>query len=165
MRTIEKDSLDTHSDQTKQTMNYRFDKVVTMYSYIAILGLVIYMVGSIIGSFVAILSNFPALIDGGFSYENMSVQTNILHTIAFTIILIKAYTVMISYATTKHLSPKYLIEIGIIASIVEIIFNLSSYDQWTIVFLWSFSVVLSIVYLYFYDTLRQAAEDHKQTHT
>jgi hypothetical protein len=84
------------------------------------------MVASLYSGFIGIIGELPTILgSNGLTPDSLSIQKEVLHTIAFTIILIKAYTVLMSYAKTKHLNPKFLLEIGIIASIVEIIFNIS----------------------------------------
>lgn len=87
-----------------------------------------------------------------------------LHDIAYAIILIKAYLVLISYADTKHINPKFVLEIGIIAPIIELVFNASSYNVVMMIFMGVFAIALAVIYLYFYTTLRQVGEDHHEQH-
>lgn len=92
------------------------------------------------------------------------IQADMLHDIAYAIILIKAYLVLISYADTKHINPKFVLEIGIIAPIIELVFNSWSYDTTTMMFMGVFAVALAVIYLYFYTTLRQVGDDHHEQH-
>ncbi|MFW6311620.1 MAG: hypothetical protein ACOC1K_05230 [Nanoarchaeota archaeon] len=47
----------------------------------------------------------------------------ILHEIAYAIVFVKAYKILLSYLKSHHLNIKYLIEIAIIAPAIEVIFN------------------------------------------
>ncbi|ATU05488.1 hypothetical protein BKN14_03490 [Candidatus Gracilibacteria bacterium HOT-871] len=82
------------------------------------------------------------------------VQHELLHNIAFTIVLVKAYRILIEYWKTKHVNIKYILEIAVIAPIIiEVIFNYSSYDFNFIIFYGVFAVLSSIIYLFFYEKL------------
>ncbi len=147
-------------------IHYRFDKIVTFYTYGAVAGLVLYMIISLYSGFVGIISEIPTIIQsGGLSHESIAIQKVVLHTIAFTIILIKAYSVLMSYAKTKHLNLKFLLEIGIIAPIIELIFNLSGYKPTMAIFMGCFAIALTVIYLAFYDTLKQVDTDHDEKHS
>lgn len=162
---MKKEYIETRAKTTKKNMNYRFDKVVTLYSYGAAFGLVVYMLASLYGWFVGIMWELPTILSSGWlTPESMQIKKNVLHTIAFTIILIKAYMVLMSYAKTKHLNPKFLLEIGIIAPIIELVFNITGYEPWMAIFMGSFAVSLTIIYLSFYTTLREVSDDHDGIH-
>ncbi|MBS9783894.1 hypothetical protein KGV55_00940 [Candidatus Gracilibacteria bacterium] len=92
------------------------------------------------------------------------IQYELLHNIAFTVVLVKAYNILMEYAKHKHISIKYIIEIAIIAPVVEIIFNYNSYDFKMLIFLGVLAVFMSGLYLIFYDKLKLAEEDHDNDH-
>lgn len=82
----------------------------------------------------------------------------ILHNIAFLIVLIKAYKLLLFYLERHHVSIKYIMEIAIIASTVEIIFANSTHDLSTNILFAFFSIANLVVYLYFYRKLCDADE-------
>ena len=51
-------------------------------------------------------------------------QLRILHAVARTILVLKAYRILVSYLRSHHVTVKYILEIAIIASVVELFFCL-----------------------------------------
>lgn len=85
-----------------------------------------------------------------------------LHTIAYAIILIKAYRILVSYVETHHLNIKFLVEISIIAAALEIIFNTSAHSDFVLGVFAIFGVANLLMYLFFYDRLRRIHDDYKE---
>lgn len=92
----------------------------------------------------------------------VDLQHNLLHDIAFTIVLVKAYNILMEYAKHKHINIKYIIEIAIIAPIVEIIFNYASYSFPMIIFLGGLAILMAVLYLFFYDKIILIEENHQR---
>jgi uncharacterized membrane protein (DUF373 family) len=86
----------------------------------------------------------------------------LLHTIAFTVVLVKAYKILIVYAQTQHVNLKYLVEIAIIAPTIELIFNSSSYSFEVLILLASFAFANLVAYLFFYKTLKLSRDDYEK---
>lgn len=134
------------------------DKIVNIYTYSAVIALVIYMLFSLTQSLYFV-------IDGTFWWSGNAPtikQEDILHTVALTIVLVKAYKVLLEYAKTQHINIKYIIEIAIIAPTIEIIFNPGAYDLAHIIFMWIFSTIMTILYLFFYNTLKKVDADYER---
>ncbi|PID84019.1 hypothetical protein CSB09_03215 [Candidatus Gracilibacteria bacterium] len=93
-----------------------------------------------------------------------AVQYELLHNIAFTIVLVKAYNILMEYAKYKHINIKYIIEIAIISPVVEIIFNYHSYHFEMLILFGVFAVIMSVLYLFFYDTLKSIEKDYQREH-
>ena len=68
------------------------------------------------------------------------------------------------YAEKKHINIKYTLEIAIIAPVIEVVFNYSSYEFQMLIFYWVFAVIMSIIYLAFYWNLRKVEEDYENEH-
>ena len=68
------------------------------------------------------------------------------------------------YAKTQHVNIKYVLEIAITAPVVEIVFNFSEYNDMQLYFMGGLTVLMSLVYLYFYDTLKQVEIDYAKEH-
>jgi uncharacterized membrane protein (DUF373 family) len=144
-----------------EVMNY----IVSGYVYFVALTLVFYMVSSLI---VGVLSVATGLMDISGSAkailnapERNLLEIDLLHTIAFTIVLVKAYKILISYAERRHVSIKYLIEIAIIAPTIEIVFNSTKYPIEANILFAVFAFANLIAYLYFYPTIKHVSTDYE----
>lgn len=143
-----------------EIMNY----IVSGYVYFVALTLVFYMVTSLVTGF---LSVGTGLLDISTSIKTIlsapqrtSLEIELLHTIAFTIVLVKAYKILISYAQKRHVSIKYLVEISIIAPTIEIVFNSQKYPIEFNVFFGVFALLNLIAYLHFYPTIKHVSNDY-----
>lgn len=143
-----------------QLMNY----IVSGYVYFVAITLVFYMVSSLV---TGVLGVATALLDISNSMKEILsapelsvLEVDLLHTIAFTIVLVKAYKILISYAQKRHVSIKYLVEIAIIAPTIEIVFNSQKYPiEFNILFA-IFAFVNLIAYLHFYATIKHVSNDY-----
>ena len=145
---------------TAEIMNY----IVSGYVYFVTLTLVFYMVSSLV---TGVFSVVTALLDISSSAkvilsapELNVLEVDLLHTIAFTIVLVKAYKILISYAQKRHVSIKYLIEIAIIAPTIEIVFNSTKYPIEVNVLFALFAFANLLAYLHFYPTIKHVSTDY-----
>lgn len=143
------------------------DLIVKYYIYWAIFGLVWFMLTTLSLKFINFINNF--FIEKSFEKETKNWFINdsehsLLHNIAFTIVLVKAYTILMEYAKTKHINLKYTLEIAIIAPIIEIIFNYNSYNFEILIFYWVLAISFSIIYLFFYENLQKVEKDYKNNY-
>lgn len=144
--------------------------IVSGYVYFVAFTLVLYMMGSLI---TGVLSVATGLLDISSSAkvilsapERTALELTLLHTIAFTIVLVKAYKILIFYAQTRHINIKFLIEISIIAPTIEIIFNSKNYSLEMIGVFGLFAFLNMVTYLFFYKTLKEVSKDfEKACHT
>lgn len=144
-----------------EVMNY----IVSGYVYFVALTLVFYMVSSLVTGVLAVATG---LMDISTSMktilsapERQLLQLELLHTIAFTIVLVKAYKILISYAQNRHVSIKYLIEIAIIAPTIEIVFNSTKYPIEANILFAVFAFANLIAYLHFYPTIKHVSTDYE----
>ena len=77
----------------------------------------------------------------------------IVHDIAYFIVLIKAYKVLLSYLEQGSVGIRYIMEISIIAPSLEVIFAFDTHDAWTNIFLGAFSLITLFLYLLFFDRI------------
>ncbi len=154
----------------REKINNFFDKIVDIYIYSAITSLVIYMVTTFVFKMRGMYNEYALGLENP-KYTNVDpsqistlMQQELLHNIAFIIVLIKAYTIMREYAKYRHISIKYILEIAIIAPVVEVVFNYHSYDFNMIVFYGVFASIISGIYLYFYQDLKKAENDYRESH-
>ncbi len=81
-------------------------------------------------------------------------QLRILHAVARTILVLKAYRILVSYLRSHHVTVKYILEIAIIASVVELFFAYDLHDYQTKVIFAAFGLIGLALYLYFYEGRR-----------
>jgi len=145
-----------------EIMNY----IVSGYVYFVALTLVLYMVSSLV---TGVLGLVTGLLDVATSTrdllaapERTGLELDLLHTIAFTIVLVKAYKILIAYAHTRHINLKFLIEIAIIAPTIEILFNARNYSIDVMALFGLFAFLNLIAYLFFYKTIKHVSEDYER---
>lgn len=151
-----------HESFFASAMNY----MVSGYVYFVAFTLVLYMVSTLV---TGVLSVATSLLDMSLSAksiltspERSSLELELLHTIAFTIVLVKAYKILIAYAETRHINLKFLVEIAIIAPTIELLFNPKHYEfSPTVMILMAvFAFANLIAYLHFYHTLKAVSHDY-----
>lgn len=142
------------------------DRIVNLCTYGVILAIVGYMISRILRSFFLIFNViFTGMVDKGEALGDVFVAPDgVIHAVPITIILIKAYKVLIEYAKTQHVNVKYVLEIAITAPVVEIIFNFTGYDHVQLIFMGAFTVAMSLIYLIFYPTIKQVEQDYTLEH-
>lgn len=143
-----------------EIMNY----IVSGYVYFVAFTLVIYMVSSLV---TGLLTMVTGLMDISTSAkvilsapERIELEHNLLHTIAFTIVLVKAYMILVSYAQTRNINIKHLLEIAIVAPTIELMFNVRSYSTEVSILFGVFGFANLIAYLFFYKTIKTVSSDY-----
>ncbi len=81
-------------------------------------------------------------------------QLRMLHAIAHTILILKAYRILVSYLRSHHVTVKYMLEIAFIASVVELFFAYDLHGGQTQIIFAVFGLVGLALYLYFYEGRR-----------
>ncbi len=143
-------------------MNY----AVSSYVYFVAFTLVLYMVSSFATGVLALVSgllNISTSLKEFISAPELStLEFELLHTIAFTIVLVKAYKILIAYAESSKINIKYLVEIAIIAPTIELIFNSRNYTLEINILFALFALGNLIAYLFFYKTIKLVSSDHEK---
>jgi uncharacterized membrane protein (DUF373 family) len=146
-----------------EIMNY----FVSGYVYFVAFTLVLYMVSSFVTGVLGLVSGFMDLAVSPKALfaapERAGLEQELLHTIAFTIVLVKAYTILISYAQTRHVNVKLVIEMSIIAATIEIIFNAGNYSMEVTMLFAAFAFVNLLAYLFFYKTIKTVSSDYEKS--
>ena len=140
--------------------------IVSGYVYFVAFMLVLYMVSTLVTSVLSIgfeMYDLASSSSGLFATpERTALELGLLHTIAFTIVLVKAYKILIAYAETRHINLKFLMEIAIIAPVIELIFNSNAYSFQVMALLAGFAVIVLITYLFFYKTVTKVSDDYEK---
>lgn len=148
---------------------YIMNFIVSGYVYFVAFILVLFMVSSLAAGILTLATNLFDLASSTqgilTSPERTTLQLSLLHTIAFTIVLVKAYKILIAYAETRHINLKFLVEISIIGPTIELIFNSRSYPLEINILFASFAFLNLVAYLYFYKTLKTVSGDYERERT
>lgn len=137
------------------------DNSVNFYAYGIAMILVIYMLSSLIVAGW----DFFSIIYQSFTSETSNIgiklflKSEILHFVAFSVVLIKAYRILIFYAKTQHVNIKYIVEIAIIASTIEILFKTHSYPFEILVLFAVFGFANLVLFVLKFDQLEIIGED------
>lgn len=152
--------------KTFENLTGALDRGVSLYAFGIAAILVIYMVVSLAVGGAAFLADLPDIVrsfsEGGISAgfpDQEHTETEILHTIAFAIVLIKAYTILMAYAKDRHVNLKYMMEISVIAPAIELLFNSHSYEIETFVLYAAFGTVNLLIYVVFFNKVRGIGSD------
>jgi len=143
-----------------RTMNF----AVSGYVYFVALMLVFYMVTTLATTVFGVAIDLMDITKGwskfNLSEEISLLESELLHTIAFTIVLVKAYKILAAFAETQHINIKFLVEIAIIAPTIELIFNNSAYKLEVNILFAAFAFANLLAYLFFYKTLKTVNSDY-----
>lgn len=136
--------------------------IIRLHAYAAATFLMIYMISTMIFSFIDLFQNFEEFVNpADFPDSKNNVRYGLLHSIAFIIVLYKAYSIIIFYGRDLHVNIKFVIEIAIIGSIVELIFNYKYLSDILIISYTTVFISASVIYLYFYKKLDDSTNGHK----
>ena len=82
-----------------------------------------------------------------------------LHNIAVLLILMKAYRILVEYMRYQHIDIKFMVEIAIIACVLELLFNSASYSIEMRYILLGLGVTFLASYVFGYKALSQSSCD------
>ncbi len=122
-----------------------FDRFFSLVVFLVILMLAVYTAMVLwIGSHEL----FEHVLGGAGMVER---QRRILHAVAHTIVILKAYRILVSYLRSYHVTVKYMLEIAFVACVVELFFAYDLHDLETKIIFAVFGLVGLALYLYFYE--------------
>lgn len=120
------------------------DNIVSFFIFITIVGLLVYMGFRLYELYLSL-----------FVFD----LQQILHEVAFLIVFVKAYRLLIFYLENHHVSIKYIMEISIIAPAIELIFATGNQPLQVNILFGLFSFANLIVYLVYYRRLCEADQE------
>lgn len=139
-----------------------FNGCVSFVAFITILALVIYMlIAFVTGTFDVALTMFDTLFLSPAERQSIlnTVNSDFLHNVAVLLILMKAYRILIEYMRFHHIDIKFMVEIGIIASVLELLFNSTNYSEHMQMVLAALAVSFLGFYVFRYDNLLKAMQE------
>ena len=89
-------------------------------------------------------------------------NSDFLHNVAILIVLFKAYRILIEYMRYRHIDIKFIVEIAIIACILELLFNYNSYSQDMRLVMLGLAVSFFDVYAFKYETILKSKIDSQK---
>jgi uncharacterized membrane protein (DUF373 family) len=137
---------------------------ISFVAFITALILVVYMLVSFVtGTYDVAIQIFDTIFLEPAERQSIlnALNTEFLHTIALLIVLMKAYRILVEYMRWYHIDIKYMMEIGIIASVLELLFNYQSYSiEMRYIFL-GIAVSFAAIYAFRHDTLVSAMRESR----
>ncbi|MDA8597003.1 phosphate-starvation-inducible PsiE family protein [Candidatus Pacebacteria bacterium] len=135
---------------------------ISFVAFVTALTLVVYMLVVIVTGTFDVASNIFEM----FFLESKERQSlfnalnaEFLHNIAVLLILMKAYRILVEYMRFHHIDIKFMVEIAIIASVLELLFNFASYSIEMRYILVALAVFFLGIYVFGYKAIKQASKD------
>lgn len=154
--------MNRESSFASEIMNY----LVSGYVYFVAFMLVLFMVSSLVTGVLELVTGLMEISSSPLEIlaapERVVFELGLLHTIAFTIVLVKAYKILIAFAETRHINIKYLVEFAIIAPTIELTFNTKNYTTEMLILFAVFALCNLVAYLFFYKTLKSVSSDYEK---
>lgn len=138
---------------------------ISFVAFITALSLVVYMLVSfIMGTYDVALQILDTIFLKPAERQSIVSALNVefLHTIALLIILMKAYRILVEYMRYYHIDIKYMLEIGIIAPILELLFNYQSYTADMRYILLGMAVSFGFIYAFKHEVLLTATTESRK---
>ena len=135
--------LDFFQTKTYRTLLSVLDKVVSLFVFIVILVLLIFTAKQIWELVV------------GFTHVSTE---EILYSITFVVIFVKSYRMLLMYMLRHHIPVQYIVEIAIIAPVIEIIFAPDNRPFSINILFAVLSIIMLLIYLIFSDRLHKQLE-------
>ena len=138
---------------------------ISFVAFITALALVVYMlIAFVSGMFDVSLLMFDTVFLNPAERQAVlnGVNADFLHNVAVLIILMKAYRILVEYMRYHHVDIKYMVEIGIIACVLELIFNYNYYTEDMRIVLAATSVAFLGIYAFRYEALDKAMKESRK---
>jgi len=138
---------------------------ISFVAFVTALSLVVYMlIAFVTGVFDVALLIFDTVFLGPADRQEIfqGINADFLHTVAVLLILMKSYRILVEYMKYHHIDIKFMVEIAIIASVMELLFNYSYYTEDMRIILLGLGVGFLALYVFKYDTLVRAMENSKE---
>ncbi len=135
---------------------------ISFIAFITALSLVLYMlVAFLSGMFDLSLLMYDTVFLNPAERQSIfnTLNSDFLHNIAVLLILMKAYRILVEYMKYHHIDIKFMVEIGIITVVLELLFNSQQYSENMRLVMVAMAVTFLAVYAFRYDTLLKASKD------
>ena len=138
---------------------------ISFVAFVTATTLVIYMlIAFVTGVFDVAQLMFDTVFLGPVERQSIlnGLNAEFLHNIAILLILMKAYRILVEYMRHHHIDIKFMVEITIIACVLELLFNYDKYTGHMQLLLAGMAVTFAALYAFKYDTLVKAMNDSQK---
>jgi len=138
---------------------------ISFVAFITALALVVYMlIAFITGMFDVSLLMFETVFMDPAERQSIfnTLNGDFLHNVAILIVLMKAYRILVEYMRFRHIDMKFMLEIGIIACLLELLFNSMTYTDHMQMVLAFLAIGLVTVYAFKYETFVKSKKDSQK---
>lgn len=138
---------------------------VSFVAFITTLTLVVYMlVAFITGVYDVAVLMFETVFMHAAERQAIlkGLNSEFLHNIAILIVLMKSYRILVEYMKYRHIDIKFMVEITIVACVLELLFNFTAYTAYTQMVLLGLAVSFLTLYVFKYETLVKAMKDSQK---
>jgi len=138
---------------------------ISFVAFITALSLVVYMlIAFITGMFDVGMLMFDTVFLEPAKRQDIfnTINSDFLHNVAVLIVLMKSYRILVEYMRFRHIDMKFMLEIGIIACILELLFNSSNYTEHMQMILAGLAFGLVAVYAFKYETFVKSKKDSQK---
>lgn len=138
---------------------------ISFVAFVTAATLVIYMLVVIVtGTYDVANTIFETLLMDSSERQSIfsSLNGEFLHNVAVLLILMKAYRVLVEYMRYHHIDIKFMVEIAIIASVLELMFNYAAYSIEMRYILLGLAVIFLGIYVFGYKAIKQASKDSQK---
>lgn len=138
---------------------------ISFVAFITALSLVIYMlIAFVTGVFDVSLLMFDTVFLEPSERQSIlnAINSDFLHNVAVLIVLMKSYRILVEYMRFRHIDMKFMVEIGIIACLLELLFNSSQYTENMQMIFAALAFGLLAVYAFKYDTFVKSKKDSQK---
>lgn len=135
---------------------------ISFIAFVTALSLVVYMlIAFVSGMFDLGLLMFDTIFLEPIERQSVFniLNGDFLHNIAVLLILMKAYRILVEYMKYHHIDIKFMVEIGIVTCVLELLFNYQNYTEDMRMVLAGLAISFLVVYAFKYDTLLKATKD------
>ena len=138
---------------------------ISFVAFITTLALVVYMLITFVSSMfdVSLLMFDTVFLEPAERQLILNgLNADFLHNIAVLLILMKAYRILVEYMRFHHIDIKYMVEIGIIACVLELLFNFQHYTPDMRMVLAAMAVAFLGIYAFKYESFVKAMKDSQK---
>ncbi len=138
---------------------------ISFVAFVTALALVVYMlIAFVSGMFDVSLLMFDTVFLEPSERQAIfnTINGDFLHNVAVLIVLMKAYRILVEYMRFRHIDMKFMLEIGIIACILELLFNSVTYTEHMQMVLAGLALGLVAVYAFKYETFVKSKKDSQK---
>lgn len=124
---------------------------LSIYLLMGLVAFFIFFKCLLLASFVGveIWVQFMSLIDGSIKRETylwIKLAEEILNVVTFLLVLVKSFKILTAYSVHHHIEIKSLVEISIIALLMEVVFNFGLHSMEINILFAILGVILLIIY-------------------